>query len=135
MRGRAVADGASGMETAVSGGRQLNPPSELLVTAPAHSESPFAVVSFSSSSDGPRACPRVQLATHKNPIGVTLGGCLGHAFCTGACVLGGVQACRVASPPSCSTRKAPRHARRSRRLRRVALVDGVVSCALDRRSL
>lgn len=31
----------------------------------------------------------IALATHKNPIGVTLGGCLGHAFCTGLAVIGG----------------------------------------------
>lgn len=39
----------------------------------------------------PGACvcvrARVQLATHKNPIGVTVGGCLGHALCTGASCL------------------------------------------------
>jgi putative Ca2+/H+ antiporter (TMEM165/GDT1 family) len=31
----------------------------------------------------------IALAAHKNPYGVTLGGCLGHTLCTGVAVLGG----------------------------------------------
>merc|ERR1712032_786200 len=31
----------------------------------------------------------ITLATHKNPIGVTLGGILGHSICTGGAVIGG----------------------------------------------
>ena len=31
----------------------------------------------------------IALATHREPIGVTLGGCIGHAMCTGLAVVGG----------------------------------------------
>eukprot|EP00216_Chloropicon_sp_CCMP2111_P001458 CAMPEP_0198247180 /NCGR_PEP_ID=MMETSP1446-20131203/46348_1 /TAXON_ID=1461542 ORGANISM="Unidentified sp, Strain CCMP2111" /NCGR_SAMPLE_ID=MMETSP1446 /ASSEMBLY_ACC=CAM_ASM_001112 /LENGTH=206 /DNA_ID=CAMNT_0043931505 /DNA_START=210 /DNA_END=830 /DNA_ORIENTATION=+ len=31
----------------------------------------------------------ITLATHKNPVGVTLGGILGHALCSGGAVIGG----------------------------------------------
>ncbi len=31
----------------------------------------------------------ITLATHKNPLGVTIGGIIGHAICTGGAVIGG----------------------------------------------
>lgn len=31
----------------------------------------------------------IAMASHQDPIGVTLGGCLGHGFCTGLAVVGG----------------------------------------------
>ena len=31
----------------------------------------------------------IALATHLEPIGVTIGGCMGHALCTGLAVIGG----------------------------------------------
>ena len=31
----------------------------------------------------------IALAAHKDPYGVTLGGCIGHALCTGIAVIGG----------------------------------------------
>ena len=31
----------------------------------------------------------ITLATHKNPIGVTIGGIVGHSICTGGAVIGG----------------------------------------------
>lgn len=33
--------------------------------------------------------PPVQLASHMNPFGVTVGAILGHCFCTGLAVIGG----------------------------------------------
>lgn len=31
----------------------------------------------------------IALAAHKDPYGVTLGGCIGHSLCTGIAVVGG----------------------------------------------
>jgi Ca2+/H+ antiporter, TMEM165/GDT1 family len=44
----------------------------------------------------------IALASSKNPIGVTIGGCLGHAICTGLAVLGGrMLAARISEKTVC----------------------------------
>lgn len=44
----------------------------------------------------------IALASSKNPIGVTIGGCLGHSICTGLAVLGGrMLAARISEKTVC----------------------------------
>lgn len=45
----------------------------------------------------------IALAAAKNPYGVTLGGIIGHAFCTGGAVLGGRMLATKISPRSVNT--------------------------------